>query len=101
MQLRILHCWSLYGNRIALLTAAGLHCRGRHFNIAARVNGPQRSVDSLTVMQIWSLKNETDNRSLHAKLISGLYEKPAALGVQASCRKQLARCADHAVFTKQ
>uniref|UniRef100_A0A383W4U4 Uncharacterized protein n=1 Tax=Tetradesmus obliquus TaxID=3088 RepID=A0A383W4U4_TETOB len=56
--------------------------RGRHFNIAARVNRPQRSVDSLTVTQIWSLKNETDNRSLHAKLISGLYEKPAALGVQ-------------------
>jgi hypothetical protein len=48
------------------------------------VNGPQRSVDSLTVTQIWSLKNETDNRSLHAKLISGLYEKPAALGVQVS-----------------
>lgn len=48
------------------------------------MNGPQRSVDSLTVTQIWSLKNETDNRSLHAKLISGLYEKPAALGVQVS-----------------
>ncbi|KAF6260711.1 hypothetical protein COO60DRAFT_855780 [Scenedesmus sp. NREL 46B-D3] len=70
------------GKQQAIHQELGRLFRGRHFNIAARVNGPQRSVDSLTVTQIWSLKNETDNRSLHAKLISGLYEKPAALGVQ-------------------
>ncbi|KAF8067329.1 FOX1 [Scenedesmus sp. PABB004] len=57
---------------------------GRHFNSAARRNGPQRSVDSLTVTQLWSLKHETANRSLHAKLITGLREKPPTLGVQAA-----------------
>eukprot|EP00878_Enallax_costatus_P037483 GHUV01042343.1.p3 GENE.GHUV01042343.1~~GHUV01042343.1.p3 ORF type:complete len:116 (-),score=14.90 GHUV01042343.1:845-1192(-) len=57
-------------------------CRGRHFNSAARTHGPARTVDTLTVTEIYNLKNETDNRSLHAKLITGLYEKPTSLGVQ-------------------
>eukprot|EP00775_Hariotina_reticulata_P005262 gene5262-5497_t len=56
--------------------------RGRHFNTAMRLHSPVRSVDSMTVTQIWSLKNETHNRSLHQKLISGLFEKPHILGVQ-------------------
>jgi hypothetical protein len=56
--------------------------RGKHFNLAARTHGPTRSVDTLTVSQIWSLKNDSGNRSLHAKLIASLAEKPSQLAVQ-------------------
>lgn len=56
--------------------------RGKHFNVAARVHGPQRSVDSMTVMQLWEVKNEAGNRALHSQLISSLFEKPPSLSVQ-------------------
>lgn len=56
-------------------------CRGRHFNVAARVHGPQRSVDSMTVMQMYEVKNKS-NRALHSQLISSLFEKAPALSVQ-------------------
>jgi hypothetical protein len=57
--------------------------RGRHFNSAGRIHGPTRTVDSLTVTELWSLKNEAGNRSLHAKLIGSLYERRPVLQVQA------------------
>lgn len=66
-------------NLVTLLSDA---YRGRHFNTAAREHGRPRTVDTLTVTEIYSLKHETDNRSLHAKLISGLHERPKTLGVQ-------------------
>ena len=40
-----------------------------------------RSVDSLTVKELYTVKNETTNRALNAKLLGSLYEKPETLGV--------------------
>lgn len=40
-----------------------------------------RSVDSLTVKELYTIKNETENRALNAKLLSSLFEKPSTLGV--------------------
>lgn len=47
-----------------------------------RKNQPSRSVDSLTVKELYSVKNETTNRALNSKLLSSLFEKPEVLGVQ-------------------
>jgi len=63
--------------------------RGKHFNVASRVHGPQRSVDSMTVMQLWEVKNETHNRALHSQLISSLFEKAPTLSVQVGERGQV------------
>lgn len=41
-----------------------------------------RSVDTLSVKELYSLKHETTNRALNAKMLSSLYEKPPTLGVQ-------------------
>lgn len=60
----------------------GLLFRSRHFNLYARTNSPARSVDTLSVKELYSIKNETLNRALNAKLLSSLYEKPKALEVQ-------------------
>uniref|UniRef100_A0A7R9YXI8 Uncharacterized protein n=1 Tax=Chlamydomonas euryale TaxID=1486919 RepID=A0A7R9YXI8_9CHLO len=56
--------------------------RSRHFNMYERQNKPARSVDSLTVKELYSVKHETENRALNAKLLSSLFEKPATLGMQ-------------------
>jgi hypothetical protein len=40
-----------------------------------------RSVDALTVKELYTVKNETTNRALNSKLLSSLYEKPEVLGV--------------------
>ncbi|MEW5311231.1 MAG: hypothetical protein WDW38_002963 [Sanguina aurantia] len=58
--------------------------RTRHFNINQRKNQPARSVDTLSVKELYSLKHETTNRALNAKMLSSLYEKPPTLGVQSA-----------------
>ena len=40
-----------------------------------------RSVDALTVKELYTIKNDSSNRALNSKLLSSLYEKPEALGV--------------------
>lgn len=60
----------------------GLLFRSRHFNLYKRRNQPPRSVDTLGVKELYSIKHETTNRALNAKLLSSLYEKPTSLGVQ-------------------
>lgn len=62
---------------------AVLHCqtRGPHFNVDARRHGPQRSIDTLTVLQVFEVKHQTSNRALNA-LISSLAEKAPSLRVQ-------------------
>jgi hypothetical protein len=55
--------------------------RTKHFNLYKRKNQPPRSVDSLTVKELYTVKNETTNRALNAKLLGSLYEKPETLGV--------------------
>lgn len=59
----------------------GLLFRSRHFNLAKRQNKPLRSVDTLSVKELYSLKHETSNRALNAKMLTSLYEKPETLGV--------------------
>lgn len=87
---------SLYETLIALLDDAfsklnkradieremGLLFRSRHFNLYKRKNQPPRSVDTLSVKELYTIKHETTNRALNAKLLSSLYEKPVNLGVQ-------------------
>ncbi len=41
-----------------------------------------RSVDTLGVKELYSLKHETTNRALNAKMLSSLYAKPPSLSVQ-------------------
>lgn len=55
--------------------------RSKHFNVYDRKNLPARSVDSLTVKELYSIKHETENRALNSKLLSSLYEKPTNLGM--------------------
>ena len=40
-----------------------------------------RSVDCLTCKELYTVKHETTNRALNAKLLGSLNEKPVALGV--------------------
>ena len=47
-----------------------------------------RSVDSLTVKELYTIKNETENRALNAKLLSSLFEKPSTLGAFGSLGQQ-------------
>ena len=58
--------------------------RSKYFNLYKRRNAPPRSVDTLTVREVYALKHETEDRSLNAKLISSLYDKPSSLAVQAA-----------------
>lgn len=60
--------------------------RSRHFNLYHRRNQPLRSVDTLSVKELYAIKHETLNRVLNAKLLASLYEKPKMLEVQVSGR---------------
>ncbi|KAI8473796.1 MAG: hypothetical protein J3K34DRAFT_518721 [Monoraphidium minutum] len=73
------------GREAAIATELGGLLRGP-FNAAAWRHRPQRSVDTLSVEQIWALKHEGGNRALRGKLIASLNEKPSALSVQAASR---------------
>ncbi len=42
---------------------------------------PGRSVDTLSVKELYALKNETHNRALNARMLASLFEKPQTLGV--------------------
>lgn len=70
------------GKRAEIEREIGMLFRSKHFNLYNRKNAPSRSVDSLTVKELYSVKNETTNRALNAKLLSSLFEKPETLGVQ-------------------
>lgn len=56
--------------------------RSKHFNINHRRYQPARSVDTLSVKELYSIKHETTNRALNAKMLSRLHEKPFMLAVQ-------------------
>jgi len=55
--------------------------RSKHFNLYKRKHVPPRSVDTLSVKELYTLKHETSNRALNAKMLSSLYEKPSSIGV--------------------
>ena len=46
---------------------------------------PARSVDTLSVKELYSLKHETTNRALNAKMLTSLFEKPECTPVQVKC----------------
>lgn len=49
--------------------------RGTAFNLTTRKHGKVRSVDTLTLQQLYELKQEAQNTSLNAKLLTELYKK--------------------------
>jgi hypothetical protein len=53
--------------------------RGRHFNLYERLTRPPRSVDTLSVKELYAVKRETPNRALNAKLLAVLNARPPAL----------------------
>ncbi|GFH17152.1 uncharacterized protein HaLaN_13718, partial [Haematococcus lacustris] len=59
----------------------GLLFRSKHFNLYKRKNQPLRSVDTLSVKELYALKHETSNRALNARTLASLFEKPPSLGV--------------------
>ncbi len=40
-----------------------------------------RSVDTLSVKELYALKSETENRALNARMLASLFEKPPSLAV--------------------
>jgi len=59
----------------------GLLFRSKHFNLYHRRNVAPRSVDTLSVKELYALKSETENRALNARMLASLFEKPPALAV--------------------
>jgi hypothetical protein len=57
----------------------GFLFRGRHFNLYQRLTRPPRSVDTLSVRELYAIKHETPNRALNAKLLAALNARPTAL----------------------
>eukprot|EP00201_Polytomella_parva_P022946 CAMPEP_0175044894 /NCGR_PEP_ID=MMETSP0052_2-20121109/4085_1 /TAXON_ID=51329 ORGANISM="Polytomella parva, Strain SAG 63-3" /NCGR_SAMPLE_ID=MMETSP0052_2 /ASSEMBLY_ACC=CAM_ASM_000194 /LENGTH=303 /DNA_ID=CAMNT_0016308293 /DNA_START=403 /DNA_END=1314 /DNA_ORIENTATION=+ len=60
----------------------GLLFRSKHFNSNQRRFQPPRSIDTLSIKELYTLKNETVNRALNAKMLSTLREKPPVLPMQ-------------------
>lgn len=65
-------------------TALGGIFRGRHFNLYARLNQAPRSVDTLTIKELYAIKHETSNRALNAKLLAALNARPVSLRMNAA-----------------
>jgi hypothetical protein len=49
--------------------------------VAGGLNQHCRSVDTLSVKELYALKSETTNRALNARMLSSLFEKPPTLPV--------------------
>ena len=60
--------------------------RTRAFNFHARKAAPPRSLDTLTLRELYALKTETSNRALSAKMLADLYKKLENIHVQSTCR---------------
>ena len=52
------------------------------FNLHARKNGPPRSLDTLTLKELFAMKSGIENRSLSAKMLAQLYEPQEGVHVQ-------------------
>ena len=52
------------------------------FNLHARKNGPPRSLDTLTLKELFAMKAGIENRSLSAKMLAQLYEPQEGVHVQ-------------------
>ena len=60
--------------------------RTRAFNFHARKAAPPRSLDTLTLRELYALKTETSNRALSAKMLADIYKKLESIHVQSTCR---------------
>jgi hypothetical protein len=58
--------------------------RGRYFNLYDRVNAVPRSIDTLSLKELYAIKQETENRALNSKLLSSLNARPKSLNISAS-----------------
>lgn len=59
--------------------------RTRAFNFHARKAAPPRSLDTLTLRELYALKTETSNRALSAKMLSDIYKRLESIHVQSTC----------------
>lgn len=80
-----------FGSRMCLTTwrvpvQVGDLFRTRAFNFHARKAAPPRSLDTLTLRELYALKTETTNRALSAKMLADLYRKLENIHVQSTCR---------------
>jgi hypothetical protein len=73
-----------FGRRPDIERALGHIFRGRHFNLYARLNQPLRSVNTLSIKELYAVKHETSNRALNAKLLSALNARPPVIHVSAA-----------------
>lgn len=60
--------------------------RTRAFNFHARKAAPPRSLDTLTLRELYALKTETSNRALSAKMLADIYKRLESIHVQSTCR---------------
>ena len=58
--------------------------RGRYFNLYDRMNAIPRSVDTLSLKELYAIKHETTNRALNTKLLSSLNARVQALNISGS-----------------
>lgn len=58
--------------------------RGRYFNLYDRMNAMPRSVDTLSLKELYAIKHETVNRALNGKLLSSLNARLQALNISGS-----------------
>lgn len=58
--------------------------RGRYFNLYDRMNSTPRSVDTLSLKELYAIKHETTNRALNSKLLSSLNARVQALNISGS-----------------
>ena len=71
---------------LTLLLQVGDLFRTRAFNFHARKAAPPRSLDTLTLRELYALKTETSNRALSAKMLADIYKKLESIHVQSTCR---------------
>eukprot|EP00892_Ulva_mutabilis_P012806 jgi/Ulvmu1/9899/UM057_0056.1 len=49
-----------------------------------RINAPARSIDTLSLKEVYAIKHETANRALNSKLLSSLNARPQSLNISAA-----------------
>lgn len=49
-----------------------------------RINAPPRSIDTLSLKEVYAIKHETANRALNSKLLASLNSRPQMLNISAA-----------------
>lgn len=77
-------CTASHPSTCCLLQVGDLF-RTRAFNFHARKAAPPRSLDTLTLRELYALKTETSNRALSAKMLADIYKRLESIHVQSTC----------------